>query len=151
MINTNDDDRIYGIDKGNIVDTELYKTMSEIDLFFNIEAAIFYIFNCGRLSSHGLMPKVDLTEEQYALEYMVYQTTRFGVELTNPQKGMHIETTPSYDAWYSFYSTYFNETLNENQLKVFQKEKAEGKDVSKYMPKGNWKDSLEKPVIKTLA
>ena len=40
-----------------------------------------HIWRCRHDMAHGRIPEIDLTEEQYALEYMVYQTTKFGVEL----------------------------------------------------------------------
>lgn len=63
--------RIYGIDQGSIKDVEPFKTIDEIDLYFNIDAMGGHIWYCRHEMSHGRIPKVDLTEEQYVLEYMV--------------------------------------------------------------------------------
>ncbi len=135
--------RIYGIDPGYIKDVELFKNMGEIELYFNIAAIGGHIWRCRHDMSHGRIPEIDLTEEQYAFEYMVYQTTRFGVEFPEPEIDKHITATPSYNAWYTFYNTHFNHTLTEEQWNSFQKAKKEGKDVSMFMPKGNWQDTLE--------
>jgi hypothetical protein len=142
--------RIYGIDPGSIKNTEAFKTMSEVDLYFNIDAMGGHIWRCRHDMSHGRIPEIDLTEEQYALEYMVYQTTRFGVELAEPTIDKHIETTPSYNAWYSFYSNHFKNTLTDDQWNDFQRAQRLGQDVSAFMPKGNYQDTLAKSAAKEL-
>lgn len=142
--------RIYGIDPGSIQDAEKINNLSEVDLYFAIDAMGGHIWRCRHDMSHGRIPEIDLTEEQYALEYMVYQTTKFGVELPAPEIDKHITATPSYNAWYKFYSSHFKDVLTDEQWNAFQQAQRNGQDTSAFMPSGHWTDLLEKPVQKTL-
>lgn len=138
--------RIYGIDPGSIQDVEMINNLSEVDLYFMIYAKSYYIWRCEHNMAYGKIPKIDLTEDQYALEYMMYQTTKFGVELPEPEIDKHITATPSYNAWYKFYVDHFKNTLTKEQWKAFQQAQREGQDTSAFMPSGHWTDLLEKPV-----
>lgn len=142
--------RIYGIDKGSIIDIEKIKELNEVDLYFNIDAIGGYILRCKHEMSHGRIPQIDLTEEEYAIEYMVYQTTKFGAELPDPQMDKHIIPTPSYLAQFKFYDNHFKHVLSDTQWNCFQQLKSEGKDVSAFFPAGNWQDTIEKPIVKSL-
>lgn len=142
--------RIYGIDPGSIKDVERINNLSEVDLYFAIDAMGGHIWRCRHDMAHGRIPEIDLTEEQYALEYMVYQTTKFGVELPAPEIDKHITATPSYNAWYKFYSSHFKDVLTDEQWNAFQQAQRNGQDTSAFMPTGHWTDLLEKPVQKTL-
>ena len=137
--------RIYGIDPGSIKDVEKINNLSEVDLYFMISEMAKHIRRCKHEMYHGRIPEIDLTDEEYALEYMVYQTTKFGVELPEPQIDKHITITPSYKAWYIFYADHFNNTFTSEKWKEFQKARENGEDISTYMPSGNWTDLLEKP------
>ena len=142
--------RIYGIDPGSISDVEKINNLSEVDLYFAIDAMGAHIWRCKHDMAHGRIPEIDLTEEQYALEYMVYQTTKFGVELPEPEIDKHITATPSYNAWYKFYSNHFKDVLTDEQWNAFQEAQRNGQDTSAFMPSGHWTDLLEKPVQKSL-
>lgn len=142
--------RIYGIDPGSIQDVEKINNLSEVDLYFAIDAMGAHIWRCKHDMAHGRIPEIDLTEEQYALEYMVYQTTKFGVELPTPEIDKHITATPSYNAWYKFYSSHFKDVLTDEQWNAFQQAQRDGQDTSSFMPSGHWTDLLEKSVQKTL-
>lgn len=142
--------RIYGIDPGSISDVEKINNLSEVDLYFAIDAMGGHIWRCKHDMAYGRIPVINLTEEQYALEYMVYQTTRFGVELPAPEIDKHIIATPSYNAWYKFYSDHFKNTLTDEQWNAFQQAQREGQDTSAFMPSGHWTDLLEEPVQKNL-
>lgn len=141
--------RICGLDPGSIKDVEAIKNLSELDLYFMIDDLGQHIWYCDHEMYHGRIPKIDLTEECFALEYLVYQTTRFGVEIPEPQVDKHISKTPSYNAWYRFYSNHFKKVLTDEQWNEFKKLHKTGKDVSMFMPSGKWQDLLEKPVQKT--
>lgn len=140
--------RIYGIDPGSIKDVDKVNNFSEVELYFAIDALGSYIWRCNHDMSHGRIPTIDLTEKRYALEYLVYQTTKFGVELEKPAIDQHITPTPSYNAWYSFYNNHFKHVLTDEQWKAFQQVKREGKDISEFMPTGNWADTLDKATQK---
>jgi len=142
--------RIYGIDPGSIKDIELINNLSEVDLYHQIDALGGHIWYCKHAMSHDRIPVIDLTEEEYALEYMVNQTRKFGVELPEPKINNHLSPTASYFAWFRFYDNHFKNILSNEEWNAYQEAKRQGKDVSKYMPTGNWKDTLkeEKPVQK---
>ena len=142
--------RIYGIDSGCISDVEAINNLSEVDLYFAIDALGGHIWRCKHDMAHGRIPKFDLTEEQYALEYMVYQTTKFGVEIPEPEIDKHITRTPSYNAWFKFYSNHFKDVLTDEQWDAFQQAQEEGQDTSAFMPSGHWTDLLEEPMQKSL-
>jgi len=133
--------RIYGMDPGFLDNKDEIDQLSEVDLYFVIDD-ISRIINSTINSTYG--NKINLIEEQYAIEYCAYQTTKFGVELDKPELGKHILSTPSYEAWYSFYDNHFNNKLTDAELSEYQINKKQGNDVSNYMPKGNWKDNLPK-------
>lgn len=142
--------RIYGIDPGCIQDVEAINNLSEVDLYFSIDAMGGHIWRCNHDMHHGRIPIIDLTEEQYALEYMVYQTTKFGVELPEPTIDKHISATPSYKAWYSFYSNHFKNVLTDEQWDLFKQAHKSGQDISLFMPTGHWTDLLKEPMQKKL-
>ena len=141
---TTENTRIYGIDPGNLKDPEEIKSMSELDLYLMIESMGAFIWRCNHDMADNRMEYVDLTEYNYAQEILVYQTTRFGVELAEPEMGKHIEPTESYYAWYKFYSNHFRYTLTDEEWDAFQDARRNGEDVSQYMPAGDWRDSLKK-------
>jgi len=116
----------------------------EVDLYFAIDAMGGHIWSCRHNMAHGRIPEIDLTEEQYALEYMVYQTTKFGVELEEPAIDKHITSTPSYWAWFRFYDNHFKNVLTDKQWNAFEEARRNGQDTSAFMPSGHWTDLLEK-------
>ncbi len=140
--------RIYGIDPGNIKDVEAINNLSEVDLYFHINALGGHIWRCNHEMFHHRMPIVDLTEENYALEYMVYQTKKFGVELDEPAIDKHITPTPSYNAWFRFYNHHFQDVLTEEQWEAYQQAQENGQDTSEFMPSGHWSDLLKEETKK---
>lgn len=134
--------RIYGIDPGYIKDPEKIKNLSELDLYFMIDTLGGIMFSAWHATKRDDKP-ADLTEEQYALEFCVYQTKKFGVDdLPEPEIDKHIPRTSKYNTWYTFYNNNFKNVLTNEQWNAFQIARKENKDVSEFMPKGNWKDQL---------
>lgn len=138
--------RTYGLDSGSIKNPKEIDDYDEIDLFLAIDSLGAHIFNCNHNMRRGNIPIIDLTEEEYAFEYLINKTRKFGVELNEPEEGKHIRRTPSYSAWYSFYYNHFHKELDDDQWNLFIELKKQGKDVSMFLPKGNWRDLIEKPV-----
>lgn len=134
--------RIYGIDPGCIKDPEKTKNMSEIDLYFTIDMLGGIMFSAWHATKRDDKP-ADLTEEQYAIEFCVYQTKKFGIDdLPEPEIDKHIPRTSKYNAWYTFYNNHFKNVLTNEQWNTFQIARKENKDIQEFMPKGNWKDQL---------
>lgn len=108
-----DENKIYGLYPGSLQDIEKINTMNEIELYFAIYKLSWKIWESSRNNDS------DLEEDKYALEYLIYQTTRFGVELNEPCENKHILKTASYNAWYNFYSSYLKKFLNKEQWECF--------------------------------
>jgi len=136
------ENRIFGLDPGAIKNPEQIDNLSEIDLYFAIEGLGLHIWCRQYEMAHNRSQNIDLTEQQFALEYLVYQTTKFGVDLPVPKKGYHIETTDSYNVWYKFYYNHFNNILSKEQFEKFQEKKLKGQNIEEFMPKGDWRDLL---------
>ena len=117
--NEEQNQRIYGLDPGCIKDVSIINNLSEINLYFMINAMEQYIRRCKYDMFLDRIPKIDLTEEQYALEYMVYQTTKYGVELDDPTVNKHIIPTDSYRLWFDFYSNYFKNIFTNESFNSF--------------------------------
>lgn len=139
--------RIYGIDPGCLKNPDEVNAMSEVDLYFMIDTLGGIIWSAKHAAKHDDV-QPDLTEEQYALEYCVSQTRKFGVELPEPTIDKHISGTPSYTAWCNFYSNHFKKVLTDQEWRDYQQAKALEQDVSLFMPQGDWKDSLGESLTK---
>jgi len=150
MDNENNKNRIYGIDPGCIKDVDAVNDMNEVDLWLTIDALGYHIWYCNHAMAHNRIKHVDLTEEQYAIEYLVNQTKKFGVELSDPEIGKHVQQTPSYLAWYSFYNKHFKEVLSKEQWDKFMIAKQNNEDISQYLPEGSWKDSMQNEKTKRM-
>ena len=135
--------RIYGIDPGKGTDTEAIDKLSELDLYLAIDALGGFLSYMRHEMAHDRIEYVDLTEEEYRMEYLVYQTRKFGVELPDAEIDKHVSATPSYWAWLKFYDNHFKHELSNEEWNTFVKKRESGEDVSEYLPTGNWKDSLE--------
>lgn len=140
--------RIYGKDPGSIKDVESVKNMSEIDLWINIEGLSYHIWYCEHAMAHDRIEHVDLTEEKYALNYLIYQTKKFGVELPEPEAGKQLLTSESFAKWYYFYSHHFKVALTSEEWVEFVEAKNNGQDISKYLPTEKWNDNLEEKKVK---
>jgi hypothetical protein len=131
---------IPGLDPGSIVDSEIFDLMDEIPLFFQIEYMKKEMIKKEIELLQGIIKEEDLIQNYYALHYMFYQTTRFGVEFQEPIRGLPLFLTDSYLKWFNFYDHHFNEVLATKQLDTFKLAWEYKQDVSKYLPQGNWQD-----------
>lgn len=129
----------------------LLDTLDEIDIWKKIDnlgGAIFYA-NHDAANNRPWASNVsmtDLIQAQYNLEFLVYYTRRFGVEFSRePSETEHVEISESYNVWFRFWHDHF-ESMTPEVYNQFVDDKFSGKDISKYMPSGSWKDSLEKPI-----
>jgi len=125
---------------------EIFETLEEIDIWKTIDnlgGAIFWArHDAGKPWAANPSAK-ELNDAQYNLEYIVYSTRRFGVEFSRePSADEHVERSESYNAWFTFWHDHFN-SMSPEVYNQFVEDKSNGKDISKYMPLGNWKDSLE--------
>ena len=136
--------KIYGVYPGNIPNTELVDKLNALSLYLMIDSVGGYIWSQRHAMSHGRIPEVDLTEDQYALEYLVYKTTKFGVELPAPEIDKHVTATESYWKWFNFYKDHCD-SLTSQQIEEYVAAVDKGEDISRFMPTGNWNDTQENP------
>lgn len=132
------EEKIYGIYPGSLVNPGLIDNLNEIDLYLQIDAVqenIYWKYNMGA-SAHI---DINLTEDRYALEYLIYKTKKFGTKIPNPKKGKHIQLTEEYLMWYEYYENHFKNILSENEWNEFLRRKHNDEDVSEFLPSGNWK------------
>ncbi len=125
----------------------------EVDIWKSIDTlggSIFWaIHDAGKPWASNVSSQ-ELINAQYNLEYLVYSTRRFGVEFSKePSATEHVERSESYNKWFQFWHNHFN-SMDRKTYNQFIEDKSNGKDISKYMPSGGWKDSLGKPVQKKL-
>lgn len=124
---------------------ELLDSLDEIDIWKKIDnlgGAIFWaIHDQGKPWATNVSAK-DLIDAQYNLEYLVYSTRRFGIEFSKePSSTEHIERSISYNTWFQFWHDHFK-SMTPEIYNQFIDDKFSGKDISKYMPSGSWKDLL---------
>ena len=140
-------EKIYGEYQGNIENRQKIKQLDEVGLWLEIDALAGYISLLHYHMAKGDFKDLSVSEDEYALEYLMYQTTNFGVDLNLPtEENKHLEISDSYKAWYSFYADYFKNELSNEEYKKFLKLRDNGSDTSDYVPEGNWKDKSKQLV-----
>ena len=146
------EEKLWGI-YNTFDDPEMLETLEEIDIWKKIDnlgGQIFWtMHDAGKPWAVNVSTK-DLINAQYNLEYLVYSTRRFGVEFSKePSATEHVERSESYNAWFKFWHNHF-ESMTPEVYNQFVDDKFSGKDISKYMPSGSWKDLLEQPEKKKI-
>ncbi len=125
-------EKIYGLYPGSIEKPEEVENMDGPFLYLGM-----FMLNSKILSS---MRAEDVSEDEYALDFCVYQTKKFGTDVSEPEKGERIQTGPLFQKWFQFHDHHFRAVLTDEEWKDFQKADSSGKDVSSYMPEGSWED-----------
>ena len=133
--------KISGVYPGNLRNPDEVKNMNEVDLFLLIDYYIDYIAREAHIVNTFHI-NIDLSELVYALDYLVYHTKKFGIDIKNPIAGEHIEPSEDFYVWYNFYKNHFEETLAPEVYDDFITLYYQGADVSYYLPEGSWKDNL---------
>ncbi len=143
-------DKIWGL-YTTYSNPEDIEKLSEVDtwrMIENLGGAIFWANHDYDKPWQKNTTIKDVIDAEYNLEFLVYSTKRFGVEFSNePSAEEHIERSPSYNTWYLFWKNHF-ESMDQQVYDQFVKDKCDGKDISKYLPEGNWKENLENPIQK---
>lgn len=126
---------------------EKFDELDEIDIWKKIDnlgGTIFWARHDAGKPWAANVSEQDLIIAQYNLEYLVYYTRKFGVEFSRePSATEHVEKSESYKLWFRFWNNHF-QSMPIGVYNQFVDDKSNGKDISKYMPSGNWKDSLDK-------
>ena len=140
---------IYGLYQGSL-NKEILKRInqiSELDLWlliYSAESEIFWRNNENRMFE---IDQKEMEEAQYGLEYLIYQTKKFGVELNEPKEYEHIEKSDSFLSWYQYWRE-FVFSININVKNMILKLREKGEDISEYLPKSSWKETYEKRLKK---
>ena len=135
----NNTKKVWGL-YNNYENPKVIDQLREEDIWKSID-------NLGRrlrlLSSnpHFFIPKEQLINYQYNLEYLVYFTRKFGVVFDyEPTEEKHVESSDSYKSWYCFWRHHF-ESMSEDEYDAFIEAKNFGRDVSSFMPEKSWQES----------
>lgn len=147
--NNIDDGKIWGI-YNTSDDKDFADKLSEIDIWRKINNFIETINYAQRLINKpsSMITYEQIKNAEYNLEYLIYYTRKFGVKFDKkPSAKEHIERSGSFIAWYNFWYYHFD-SMTKEEYDQFVEDKFAGKDISKYMPKGSWKDTYEEDVTK---
>jgi len=133
--------KIWGLYPGNL-NPKVIEQLDEASIWeqiYNLGNQIYWdTEDLGKPGSKK--SKEQIQEMQYALEYLMYYTKKFGVEFTKePSSHNHIERTTSYTAWYSYWYNHFDK-MSKEKYDDYVNAKFSNQDISRYMPTGSWKD-----------
>ena len=138
------DEKQFGkYDGGILKDPSIVNTCTEQELYRMIEAFGYKIWRLNHDMADGrIKENIDLMPYQYAIEYCVMHTTRFGVEISEPKEGEQVKATKSYWAWFKWWDNYFKNTLTDEECEEYEHKSERVEDISKFRPTGDWKDNL---------
>jgi hypothetical protein len=138
--------RIYGIDTGSLkVDiAEQYKTCPEIELFWTIDLAGGRLWRIRHDSADGRLRMTaelmnDMQELQYVIEYLAYQSNRFGTNIPEPKEGEHVVRTDEYWKWFRWWKKYI-EKLSDKDISDIDVCLNTKVGIEKYRPEGDWRN-----------
>lgn len=130
-------------DGGIFEDPSCVTTCTEQELYFFINTFGGMIWRLNHDMADGrIEEKLDLTPYQYAIEYCVMRTPRFGVKIDEPKEGEHVKETASYLAWFRWWNEYFQRTLTKEEYEDYRRKADKGEDVSQFRPAGDWRDNV---------
>lgn len=145
--------RIYGIDTGGYDPQDILK-MADWELFLEYYSLTLLAWRIshnayknnsrGQISGKGYSSIANSLEEmQYAIEYLLYIISRRnGIAVNKPASGQHIKPDrEAFMKWYRYYDNHFMHQMSDSTWKDFERKRKAGADVSKYLPKGNWRTS----------
>jgi len=116
--------KIYGVYPGSIKNLEEVENYSELELFLAIYSLESYILSYKRIVAYNMIKGVDTQESEYALEYLINKTQKFGVEIEKDSIGKSIRIG-DYASWYEYYLTYVSSILNKEEFAKVIREKEE--------------------------
>ena len=130
-------------DGGMFKNPSCVATCTEQELYFYINSLGGMIWRLRHDMADGrIEEELDLTPYQYAIEYCVMRTPRFGVKIEEPKAGEHVQTTDSYWAWFRWWDNYFQRTLTEDEYEDYLSKSENREDVSQFRPAGDWRDNM---------
>lgn len=118
-------------------------TCTEQELYFYIRTFSSMIWRLEHDMADGRIEEnLDLTPYQYAVEYCVMHTPRFGVKIDEPTEGEYVKATDSYFAWFRWWDEYFQSTLTNEEYEDYLHKANNGEDISQFRPTGDWRDNV---------
>lgn len=134
--------RIFGEDTGFLSEEgiEKVKNGNELDVYMSINSIGHFIWRMNHDTADGrieLKPELlhDLMEAQYAIEFAVFNTNRFGVNVKKGTESEHVETSKDYFTWLEAWNNYVQYELKEDDyIKLMALVENNG-DYSMYRPK----------------
>jgi hypothetical protein len=139
------DNKIYGTYPGFLKEKGVNKVINgtELELYFTINSIGGFIWRMNHDAAHSrivLTEKMneDLNEAQYAIEFAVLNTRRFGVEIPEPKDNEHVQRTEPYNKWFSWWNHYIQHKLTDEEYKELDKLMETGQDYSSFRPEGTW-------------
>lgn len=133
--------KIYGIYPGSIKYLEEIDNLNEVELFLAIQSLNNYILTSKELN------ECDLQDDEYALEYLINKTKKFGVEIEKDKNGKIIKNGDFLN-WCEYYMKYFTKVLSREEFRKFLDLKSRGYNVSKYLPNGSYLNYKKKILMK---
>ena len=131
-------------DGGMLANPSCVATCTEQELYFYINAFGGMMWRLNHDMADGRIEvEIDLTPIQYAIEYCIMHTPRFGVDIQEPKDGEHVKTTPSYWAWFEWWDEYFQRTLTTEEYKDYCNRVKKHMDISQFRPEGDWRDNIK--------
>lgn len=97
--------KVYGIYPGSLKNIDEVNNMSETQLFCAINSLECAIYDYKRIMVRNMNRCIDISEDEYALEYLYNQVSKFGVELIKNNEGRVIRTG-DFISWYEFQIAY---------------------------------------------
>lgn len=129
--------KIYGEYPGSIKNVEDVNKLTEVELFLAISSLENYLLTYKRVTAFNMSKGIDISDDEYALEYLINRTQNFGVELEKDIQGKVIKTG-DYACWYQYFMQHFNKILTRGEFKKFLELKSKGYNVSRYLPNDSY-------------
>lgn len=130
----------YGEYPGYIKNPKEIEALSEAELYLLIADvqkqidSLFLMKNNPMYSTEFSMDINKIIKNcEYTLDYLVAQTARFGVEMPEPKAEERMFSVDFVD-WYIQFLVHFDFSLTEEQRAELKQLRAEGKDISAFLP-----------------
>jgi hypothetical protein len=113
---------------------------NELDLYMTINSIGHFIWRMNHDMADGrieLKPGLvhDLLEAQYAIEFAVTNTNRFGIDITKGTETEHVKPSDNYYTWLRAWDDYIQYELNEDEYNKLMDLIKNNGDYSMYRPK----------------
>ena len=136
--------KISGLYPGSLKDiVDHIDTLDETELFLLLKEVRERKRDClPRIvaSNNSLEEIENLREINYAEEYLIYQTKRFGVDVPEPEKDKKISgANESFISWYAYFVDHFSK-LTIAQIDDFNFKRSVKSDISMYKPEMSWRN-----------